>query len=39
MNREPQRSFFRGAEFISYDIAADRADPGYPRPIDEFTGA
>ena len=22
--------FFRGSEYIRYDIATDRADPGYP---------
>src|SRR5689334_16052762 len=25
--------FFRGAEYIRYDIASDRADPGFPKPI------
>jgi hypothetical protein len=25
--------FFKGKEFIRYDIASDRADDGYPKPI------
>jgi hypothetical protein len=25
--------FFRGAQYIRYDIAKDKADPGYPRAI------
>jgi hypothetical protein len=29
--------FFKGNEFVSYDIAADRADPGYPQPINSST--
>jgi matrix metalloproteinase-14 (membrane-inserted) len=29
--------FFKGNQFIRYDIAADRADPGYPKPIDNIT--
>ena len=27
--------FFRGAEYLRWDIVSDRADPGYPRPIAE----
>jgi matrix metalloproteinase-14 (membrane-inserted) len=29
--------FFKGDQFIRYDMAADRADPGYPRKIDHQT--
>jgi len=25
--------FFRGYEYLRYDIATDRVDPGYPAPI------
>jgi hypothetical protein len=25
--------FFKGSEYIRYDIATDRTDPGYPQPI------
>lgn len=29
--------FFKGKEYIRYDVNADRADPGYPKPISEET--
>ena len=29
-----QAYFFRGAEYLRYDLDADRADDGYPRPIE-----
>ena len=29
--------FFKGKEYIRYDMKADRADPGYPKPISEET--
>ncbi|MDD5712820.1 MAG: hemopexin repeat-containing protein, partial [Smithellaceae bacterium] len=29
--------FFKGNQFIRYDIAADRTDPGYPQPINART--
>ncbi len=28
--------FFKGAEYLRYDLATDMADPGYPRPIVPF---
>ena len=30
---ESKAYFFRGSEYIRYDIAADRADEGYPQAI------
>ena len=27
--------FFKGSEYIRYDIATDRTDPGYPKPINQ----
>ncbi len=29
--------FFKNGQYLRYDIAADRADPGYPKRIDEQT--
>lgn len=29
--------FFRNGQYIRYDVKADRADPGYPKPIDSET--
>lgn len=29
--------FFKGSQYIRYDIKADRADPGYPKTIDNST--
>ncbi|MDD5169394.1 MAG: hemopexin repeat-containing protein [Syntrophales bacterium] len=29
--------FFKGGEYIRYDVHADRADPGYPKAINEKT--
>jgi len=29
--------FFNGDRYIRYDVAADRADPGYPKPINSET--
>jgi len=26
--------FFKGGQYIRYDLRSDRADPGYPKPID-----
>ena len=28
---------FKGAEYVRFDIQADRVDPGYPKPIDQQT--
>jgi dienelactone hydrolase len=30
--------FFKGGEYLRYDISHDRADWGYPRPISDFVG-
>jgi hypothetical protein len=30
--------FFRGSQYIRYDITLDRADPGYPKDITEWNG-
>lgn len=29
--------FFRGSQYVRYDIASDRVDPGYPQPINSQT--
>ena len=29
--------FFKGSQYIRYDIKADKADPGYPKNIDNST--
>ena len=29
--------FFKGGQYIRYDIRSDRADPGYPKPINNET--
>jgi hypothetical protein len=29
--------FFRGSQYVRYDIKADKADPGYPKPINNET--
>ena len=29
--------FFKGSQYIRYDIKTDRADPGYPKPVDGST--
>jgi hypothetical protein len=29
--------FFKNGQYLRYDIAADRADPGYPKRVDEQT--
>jgi len=29
--------FFKGSQYIRYDIATDKADPGYPKTIDNST--
>ena len=28
--------FFKGSEYIRYDIATDKTDAGYPKPIKNF---
>ena len=28
--------FFKGTNYISYDIASDRVDPGYPKETDMY---
>ncbi len=29
--------FFKGRQYVRYDIKADRVDPGYPKPINNET--
>ncbi len=29
--------FFKGGQYVRYDIKADRVDPGYPKPINRET--
>jgi hypothetical protein len=29
---------FKSTQYVRYDIKADRVDPGYPKPISEWTG-
>jgi hypothetical protein len=29
--------FFKGSQYIRYDIKADKADPGYPKTVDNNT--
>lgn len=29
--------FFKGGGHIRFDIAADKADPGYPKPVNNQT--
>jgi matrix metalloproteinase-14 (membrane-inserted) len=29
--------FFKGGEYVRYDVKADRVDPGYPKPINSET--
>jgi hypothetical protein len=30
--------FFKGNEYVRFDITTDKADPGYPKPIDSNHG-
>jgi len=35
--RNGKAYFFKGGQYIRYDLRADRADPGYPKPINNET--
>ncbi len=38
VNRENGKAyFFKGSQHIRYGVKVDRADPGYPKPIDNST--